>query len=98
MPIWMGKHKDEMFIAWATIGGHGGDGPPILEEHETNLPMRCEFEVIVIQLQMMRHLVWDCSRLLHLLLAIRVSELDSSMWIHCIGDHPLEFVGCIRVP
>ena len=37
LPIWMGKHckhKDEMFIAWATIGGRGGYGPPILEEHE----------------------------------------------------------------
>ena len=34
LPIWMGEHKDEMFIAWATIGGRGGYGPPILEEHE----------------------------------------------------------------
>ena len=33
VPIWMGKHKDEMWIAWATIRGTSG-APPILEEHE----------------------------------------------------------------
>ena len=33
VPIWMGKHKNEMWIAWATIRGTSG-APPILEEHE----------------------------------------------------------------
>ena len=34
VPIWMGKHKDEMWIAWATVRSHGGYGPPILEEYQ----------------------------------------------------------------
>ena len=33
VPISMGKHKDEMWIAWATARSRGGYGPPILEEH-----------------------------------------------------------------
>ena len=34
VPIWIGKHKDEMQIAWATARCRGGYGREILEEHE----------------------------------------------------------------
>ena len=35
VPIWIGKHKDEMQIGWVTARAYDGERREILEAHET---------------------------------------------------------------